>query len=218
MRKLLLVLLMLFTLSSCKKTEKPVKLNSFKDNNFDISKIVSVDCYLGGGSTYSLSDNNHLKAIYDDLLNISIDLNNYQNNLYIDDGDISFNFISEDGTIYTFSFLTSEYYYQGNKYYELIDKTRLVELMYKVRDYSQMELNKYKLEIIDNGCEAKNVLAISDGSNQAYIEGVYEIVYENYEDYGLVLCVKTGDYYNHENIKVYLVNIINGEIEIKDGE
>lgn len=218
MRKLFLVLLMFLTLCGCKKAQRPVKLNSFKDNNFDISKIISVYCYLGGGSLYSLSDDDHLKAIYGDILNISINLNNYRNNLYIDDGDISFNFISEDRTTYTFSFLTSEYYYQGNKYYEIINETTLIELMYKVRDYSRMELNKYKLEIIDNGCEAKNVLIISDRSNQAYIEGVYEIVSETYEDYGLVLCVKTGDYYNHENIKFYLINTVNGEIEIKDGE
>ena len=44
-----------------------------------------------------------------------------------------------------------------------------------LREYRQME-KTFDLEIVDNGCEARNVLIIKNNEDTACIEGVYEIV------------------------------------------
>ena len=51
-----------------------------------------------------------------------------------------FCFVDEDDTNHMISFLTSEYYFDGEKYYEVRERAKLLELMDKVRDYYQMEL------------------------------------------------------------------------------
>lgn len=65
MKKWVLVLFMVILLSGCKGNKEVLtKLSEFPDNNFNISTIEKVDCYLGGGSVYSLSDASHIKDIY----------------------------------------------------------------------------------------------------------------------------------------------------------
>lgn len=54
-----------------------------------------------------------------------------------------------------------------------------------VREYKQME-ETFDLEIVDNGCEARNVLIIKNNEDIACIEGVYEIVSKTCEENYLV--------------------------------
>ena len=69
---------------------------------------------------------------------------NSKKNLYIEDGDILFCFIEEDDTEHGISFLTSEYYFDGKKYYKVREREKLRELMDKVKDYYQMEVRDGK--------------------------------------------------------------------------
>ena len=62
----------------------------------------------------------------------------------------------------------------------------------------------FNLEIVDNGCEARNVLIIKNNEDTACIEGVYEIVSITCEENYLILTLKTGDYYSHINNKTYV--------------
>ena len=219
MKRWVLVLFMVISLSGCKGNKEILTdLSEFPDNSFSISAIEKVDCYLGSGSVYALSDASHIEDVYDCLLSIAVDTASSENDLYIEDGDILFSFIDEDDTKHSISFLTSEYYFDGEKYYKVREREKLRELMDRVRDYYQMEEDEFILEIVDNGCEARNVLVIKNKDEEAYIEGVYEIVSRSYEDECLVLTLKTGDYYSHESIRTYIVTLNNGKIEVRDGE
>ena len=106
------LVLFIFILLSGRKGNKEVltDLSEFPDNSFNISTIEKVDCCLGGGC------------------------------VYIDDGDILFCFIDEDDTNHMISFLTSEHYSDGEKYYKVREREKLLDLMDKVRDYYQMEV------------------------------------------------------------------------------
>lgn len=219
MKRLVFVLLMVIFFSGCKGNKEVItKLSEFPDNSFNISTIESVDCYLGSGSVYTLCDASHIKDVYDGLLRISVDTASSKTDLYIEDGDILFCFVDEDDTNHNMSFLTSEYYFDGENYYEVKDIEKLRELMDRVRDYHQKEEDKFVFEIIDNGCEARNVLVISNGNEETYIEGIYEILSKSYENGCLILTLKTGDYYSHENISTYIVTLDNGKLEVRDGK
>lgn len=143
MKKWVFVLCMVILLCGCagNKENKEVltRLSEFPDNSFDISTIEKADCYLGGGRVYTLSDASHIKDIYHGLMNISVDTASYEEEVYIDDGDILFCFIDKDGTEHGIDFLTSEYYYDEGKYYTVRERQKLRELMDRVVDYYQME-------------------------------------------------------------------------------
>ncbi|WP_320860034.1 hypothetical protein [Floccifex porci] len=87
--------------------------------------------------------------------------------------------------------------------------------MNMVREYRRME-ETFDLEIVDNGCEARNVLIIKNNEDTACIEGVYEIVSKTYEENYLILTLKTGDYYSHKNIKTYTLVIEEGKIKLME--
>ena len=141
MKKWVFVLCMVILFCGCTGNKEVLtRLSEFPDNSFDISTIEKADCYLGGGSVYSLSDASHIQDIYDGLLSISVDTASSKKKLYIDDGDILFNFIDEDDKGYMISFLTSEYYDDGGNYYTVRERQKLLELMDWVRDYYQMEV------------------------------------------------------------------------------
>ena len=143
----LLVLFMIIFLSGCKGNKEVLtKLSEFADNSFNISTIEKVDCYLGSGSVCSLSDASHIEDIYDGLLSISVDTASSVKDLYIEDGDILFNFIDEDDTKHRISFLTSEYYFDGEKYYKVREREKLLKLMDRVRDYYLMEEDEFYLK------------------------------------------------------------------------
>ncbi len=135
---------MVILLSGCTgnngSEEDLTRLSEFPDNSFEIAAIEKVDCYLGGGSVCSLSAASHIKDIYNGLLSISVDTASSKKELYIEDGDILFNFIDEDDTEHGIGFLTSEYYYDGGKYYTVRERQKLLDLMNKARDYYQMEV------------------------------------------------------------------------------
>ena len=141
MKKWVFVLCMVILFCGCTGNKEVLtRLSEFPDNSFDISTIEKADCYLGGGSVYSLSDALHIQDIYDGLMSISVDTASSKKKLYIDDGDILFNFIDEDDKGYMISFLTSEYYDDGGNYYTVRERQKLLELMDWVRDYYQMEV------------------------------------------------------------------------------
>ena len=147
MKKWVLVLFMFLSLSGCTGNKEVLtRLSEFPDNSFDISTIEKADCYLGGGSVYSLSDALHIQDIYDGLMSISVDTASSVKNLYIEDGDILFNFIDEDDTKHRISFLTSEYYFDGEKYYKVREREKLLKLMDRVRDYYLMEEDEFYLK------------------------------------------------------------------------
>ena len=77
-------------------------------------------------------------------MSISVDTASSKKKLYMDDGDILFHFIDEDEKGYRISFLTSEYYFDEEKYYEVRERAKLQDLMEKVRDYYQMEVENGK--------------------------------------------------------------------------
>ena len=156
MKRWVLVLFMFISLSGCKGNKEVLtNLNDFPDNSFNISTIEKVDCYLGSGSVYSLTDDSYIEDIYDGLLSIAVDTASSKKDLYIEDGDILFSFSDEDDTEHMISFLTSEYYFDGEKYYKVREREKLQELMDRVRDYYQMEeeyiltLNNGKIEVRD---------------------------------------------------------------------
>ena len=141
MKKWVFILLMFLLLSGCKGNQEVLTdLSEFPDNSFTVSTVEKVDCYLGGGRVYSLCDDLHIADIYDGLMSISVNSASSKKNLNIDDGDILFCFVDEDDTNHMISFLTSEYYFDGEKYYEVRESAKLQELMYKVVDYYQMEV------------------------------------------------------------------------------
>lgn len=140
MKRRVLILLMVILLSGCKgRKEVLTNLSEFPGNNFNISMIEKVDCYLGSGTVYSLSDASHIADIYDGLLSISVDTASFKKKLYIEDGNIIFSFIDENNTQHGICFLTSEYYFDGEKYYKVRERAKLQKLMDRVRDYYQME-------------------------------------------------------------------------------
>ena len=141
MKRWVIVLFMFISLSGCKGNKEVLtNLSDFPDNSFNISTIEKVDCYLGSGSVYSLTDDSYIEDIYDGLLSIAVDTASSKKKLYIDDGDILFHFIDEDDKGYMISFLTSEYYDDGGNYYTVRERQKLLELMDWVRDYYQMEV------------------------------------------------------------------------------
>ena len=57
MKKWVFVLCMVILFYGCTGNKEVLtRLSEFPDNSFDISTIEKADCYLGGGSVYSLSD------------------------------------------------------------------------------------------------------------------------------------------------------------------
>ena len=147
MKNWVFVIFMVIFLSCCKGNKEVLThLSEFPDNRFNASTIETVDCYLGGGSVYSLRDASHIEDIYNSLLSISVDTASFKKELYIEDGDILFNFIDEDDTGHGISFLTSEYYFDGEKYYKVREREKLLKLMDRVRDYYLMEEDEFYLK------------------------------------------------------------------------
>lgn len=236
-KKLIVILLCISMLFGCSKEKKIVNLHDYINdekittlNNDNLPELLV--CYLGSGSIKYINDLSVIREIFNGLQEIEIYENDYTSDLHIDDGDMGFVFTLKDGTEITYSFLTSEYYRDGDKYLSVVNPNKVNDLLdiarYAEEKTDDITLNKINtiettkglilLDYIDNGDEAANVLVLKPNWNneELYIENVYSVEEILETDNGILLTCKVGDYYSHEEEKNYLLKIKDDKLEIEE--
>ena len=237
MKKVIIITLCTLCLFGCKTKEMNLKdyindktITELDDNNMPVSLL----CNLGSGQIKEISDEEAILSVFDDLQKVKLQTSSAKSDLQIDDGDIGFIFKLKDGSEIKYLFLTSEYYFDGQKYITVSNPEIVRDAMQIARyadeieedidtdqsilskDSIEAELGSIDVSIIDNGDEAANVAVFTPSWNdqELYLENVYSIKSAVKTDNGILLTCECGDFYSHDTLQDFLLTIKDKQIEI----